>query len=462
MQLIPRRVPTPPDVHLLIGIRSSRSLNTLCQPALIGLIAWLVSFGSAVAAEPTAFNLRQFIEIAQRDNKDLQAARYAVAVGRARLVQAGLRPNPRLDVSGNSDFAFRNEGEHGSSLGISQQFPIAGRILRQKNVAHVDVALAQAEVEEAERQLAGEVAADVYSLLVIDRQIQSRDELIGVEEKLAKATRERLKAAEVSELDVNTVQLDLQRLSQERALLQSQRLSLLVSLNTLAGRPAAAPLAINEPMPDVDALPSLKHLQDQALQFRPDLRGALLRADRAQAEEALAKAQRWEDWSAALSLEQDRISVDGAPRQTSDRLLGFSLSIPLPLFNRNQGLIAEALANADQSQARIEALRLVIASEIASAHTEATNLQQLVIQYRQGLLPISERNVQLAQQGYSQGKTSIIEVVQAQRQLADLNVAHLNTLNQFLQVLARLRTAAAEYNAAASPSSDTYNDKKEY
>jgi cobalt-zinc-cadmium efflux system outer membrane protein len=428
--------------------------------ALIGLLALSVSFAAAATNEPDALNLRQLIELAQHDNKDLQAARYAVEIGRARLMQAGLLPNPRLDLSARSDFAFKNEGEYAGSVGLSQQFPIAGRILRQKDVARVDVALAQAEVEEAERRLAGDVAADVYRLLVIDRQIQSRDQLMGIEEKLAKTTRDRMKAAEVSELDVNTVQLDLQRLSQERALLQSQHQSLTVSLNTLIGRPATSALEINEPLPEADTLPGREQLQAKAFASRPDIRSALLNADRAQAEKALAKAQRWEDWSIGVGLDQDKLVIDGAPPQSSSRAVGLSLSIPLPLFNKNQGLIAEAQANADQAKARVGALRLGVASEIVGAHAEAVNLQKLLNQYRQGLLPVSQRNVLLAQKGYSQGLVSVLEVVQAQRQQADLNAAYLNTLDQFLQALVRLRTAAGDYITAA-PTGVTA-DTKEY
>lgn len=463
------------------GICHALSLGVECQPAsvrrpfpsrtnptisiwnlgvaLIALFAWSVSF--AEGESPAGrLDLRQIVEIAKRDNKDLQAARYAVEIGRARLLQAGLLPNPRFDLSGRSDFAFKNEGEYARSVAVSQQFPIAGRILRQKDVARVDVALAQAEVAEAERRLAADVAGGVYRLLVIDRQIQSRDELMGVEEKLAKATRDRLKAAEVSELDVNTVQLDLQRLAQERALLQSQRHSLLVSLNTLIGRPAAASLSISEPLPEAETLANVEQLQAKALESRPDLRMALLSADRAQAEKALAKAQRWEDWSVGLGLEQDKLVIDGAPPQGSSRAIGLSLSIPLPLFNKNQGLIAEAEASAERAKARIGALRLGITSEVASAHAEALNLQQLLNQYRQGLLPVSARNVQLAQKGYGQGLVSILEVVQAQRQHADLNAAYLNTLDQFLQVLVRLRTAAGDYITSLPYGSGT--DQKEY
>ena len=430
----------------------------------IGILiaACAIAMSSASADEGANLSLGQLIEIAQRDNKDLQAARYAVEVGRARLEQAGLLPNPRLDLSGRSDSAFKNQGEYATSVGISQQFPIAGRIVRQKDVARVDVALAQAEVAEAGRKLAGEVASDVYRLLVIDRQIQSRDHLIGIEDKLAGATRDRLKAAEVSELDVNTVQLDLQRLSQDRDLLQSQRQSLLVSLNTLIGRPAAAPLSVSEPLPEADVLPDREQLLSRALEARPDLHSALLSADRAAAERALARAQRWEDWSLGLGLDQDKIVVDGAPPQDRDRALGLSLSIPLPLLNRNQGAIAEAQANAEQARVRIDALRLSIAGEIASAYVEATNLRQLVNQYRQDLLPVSERNVQLAQKGYGQGLISIVEAVQAQRQHADLNTAYLNTVDQFLQALVRLRTATAEYIAPEATGPAAGKDNKDH
>lgn len=397
------------------------------------------------APEPDALTLHQLITLTQRDNKDLLAARYAIEIGRARLVQAGALPNPRLDLAVRSDFLFKNEGEYGRSIGISQQFPIAGRLLRQKDVARVDIALAQAEVAEAERRLAGEVAADAYRLLMVDRQIQVRDELIAAEQKLAKSTRERFKAAEVSELDVNAVQLDLQRLAQERALLQSQRWSLQAALNTRLGRPATTSLMINEPLPEVDTLPVLEQLQARALSTRPDLHSALLSGDRARAEMALARAQRWEDWSVGVALSEDKLVINGAPPQGTGRAIGLSLSIPLPLFNKNQGLIAEAEASSNQAVARSEALRLGIINEVASTYAEASKLQQQLLQYQQAIFPVGQRDVQLAQKGYGQGLVTILEVMQAQRQQADLKLAYLSTLDQFLQSLVRLHTAAGDY-----------------
>ena len=413
--------------------------------ALVGLLLCAFTVSAYAAGNSCALRLRQLIAIAQRDNKDLQAARYAIEIGRARLLQAGLRPNPRLDVSARSGFLFGNAGEYSKTVAISQAFPIAGRILRQKDVARVDIALAQAEVEGVERKLAGEIAADVYRLMVVDRQIKSRDGLIGIEKKLAQTTRDRYKAAEVSELDVNTVRLDVQKLEQERSLLQVQHDVLKVSLNTRLGRPTTSPLIVNEPIPEMGALPNLTELQTTALTLRPDYRSALLGADRAQAEIALARSLRRDDWVVGLELSENKQVIDGAPPQGTSRTIGVTLSIPLPLYNKGQGLLAEGEAKNDQAQSRIEALRLEIGNEIAGTHAEASRLHAALDQYGAGILPISQSNVKLAQQGYSQGLIPVFEVVQAQRQQADLNATYLSTLDQYLQALVRLHTAIGDY-----------------
>jgi cobalt-zinc-cadmium efflux system outer membrane protein len=401
--------------------------------------------GVSQLANAAGMTLPQAIDIAVQSNKDLQAARYAVQQARARLLQAGLPSNPRLDIAARNDLLFGNKGEYTASVGISQQFPVAGRIARQKEVARVDVALALAEIRQAELKLAGDVTSGFYRVLALNRQIEVRERLIDADQKLVLGTRNRFKAAEVSELDVNAAQLELQRLTQERALLLSQRMTQLAQLNQLLGRSATQAIALDDTLPSSDALPSLAEQQRQALTVRPELRFALLNADRARADQALARAQRWEDWTVGVGLEQGRQVIDGAPPQGSSRALGLSLSIPLPLRNQNQGRIAEAAAAGTQADARVEALKLSINNEVASAYAEAERLQQAISAYQGSMLALSARNVRLAQQGYNQGLISIVEVVQAQRQQGELNMAYLNTLDQYLQALARLRIATGEY-----------------
>ncbi|MBZ0093661.1 MAG: TolC family protein [Sulfuricellaceae bacterium] len=417
---------------------------------MIFLIASIGLNGAGQTASAAGMALPQLIESAVQNNKDLQAARYAVEGARARLLQAGLASNPRLDMSAKNDRIFNNEGEYTASIGVSQSFSVAGRLARQKNVARVDVALALAEIKQAELKLAGDVAAEVYRILALNRQIEVREHLIEIDRKLVQGTRKRFKAAEVSELDVNAAQLDLLRLSQERALLSSQRMTQLARLNQLLGRPATQALELDDTLPSSESLPNLAELQAQALALRPDLRFALLNADRARADQALARAQRWEDWNVGVGLEQGRQVIDGGLPQGTSRALGLSLSIPLPLLNKNQGRIAEAASAGAQADARIEALKLSIGNEVAGAYAETERLRQALSEYRRNMLAVSARNVRLALQGYDQGLVSILEVVQAQRQQGELNIAYLNTLDQYLQAWARLHTATGDYAGYAS------------
>ena len=212
-------------------------------------------------------------------------------------------------------------------------------------------------------------------------------------------------------------------------------------------------LSLEDVLPPTSSpLPPLNEELDQALALRPDLRAALLSADRAQADLALAKAQRWEDWTVSVGLEQGRRVIEGAPPQSSDRLLGLSLSIPLPLRNKNQGRIAEAETAGSQAQVRIEALKLSIRNDVSSAYSEAERLRAAVQQYEDGMLRLSDRNVRLAQQGYNMGQTPILAVVQAQRQQSDLYIAYQNTLSQYLQALVALHTAVGDYAGRTLPS----------
>lgn len=422
-----------------LGTKSSPCFNRAAWP-LVVILAGTVLLGSvSPAANAAGLALDEVIKIAMQNNKDLQAARYVVDAARARLLQAGLPANPRLELAARSGFLFNNNGEYSISVGFSQQFPVAGRIARQKDVAQVDVDLASAEIKVAERKLAGEVAATFYRLVVLDKQIQERESLIGVDKKLVKLTRNRLKAAEVSELDVSTARIELARLQQERTLLQNQQVTQLALLNQLLGRSAAQPLELDDSLAKAQPLPGLAELQQRALSLRPDLRIESLRLERAHADKELARAQRWEDWTVGVGVEQSRLSITGAPSQDTERALGVTLSIPLPWRNQNQGRIAEAIAAGTQATARMEALTLSISNAVASAYGESERLKAALQEYEHGILPVADRNVSLSQQAYGLGQIPIFSVVQAQRQHTDAHVAYLNTLDQYLQVLVSLR-----------------------
>lgn len=389
----------------------------------------------------SGLSLNQLSVIAIQNNKDLRAATYSVALAKSRLTQAGQLPNPTLELLNTDDRAFKNEGEYTRSVGFSQEFPVAGRIGRQKEVARVDVAIAQAEIADAERKLRVDVAKNFYTLLVFDRRLAQLDRLSQINYRLMQGARHRYRAAEVSELDVNTAKLEYQKLSQEKKILISQRLVQLADLNTLLGRPAKSALILDETLPHLPNLPDLISLQKLALERRPDFLAANLTICRAQADMALARAQRWADWKLGIGVEQDKLIIEGAPPQSPDRSLAISLSIPLPLLNQNQGRIQEASSSEIQAYERIQALKLTIESEVTSNYNQVQYLQTVINQSQISSIPIGEKNIRLAQQAYNMGQISIFEMVQMQRQYYELQRSYLDALDQYLQAFVKLQSA---------------------
>jgi cobalt-zinc-cadmium efflux system outer membrane protein len=408
---------------------------------LVLLLAGAMTLGSRPLAA-ASYTLNEVMHQALIRNHDLKAARAQVNAALGRLKQSGLWPNPKLELSNESDRAFANQGAFTRSVGLTQDFPIAGRIGRAQDVSRVDVARALAEVNEAERTLLADVAKSFYEIVVLDQKIALRDRLINVETSLVATSTKRQKAGEVSELDVNAATLELQRLHQERIVLTGQRAAALRTLAGFVGLPSNAALAVNTALPPFIRLPPVAQLVDQALRRRPDLRLLVLAENRALAEQLLAKASAWEDWSVSLGVRQDKLFIEGAPPQQADSATMMKLTIPLPLFNRNQGTEAAAEADREAAREKFAALQVRIENEVSGKFEQVKRLLEAIRAYNEQTLPLSRRDAELARDAYGKGQLSISEVVQAGRREIDLNTSYADTLALYLRAIAELNAAS--------------------
>lgn len=415
-------------------------LRRLCLPLV------LVTFSCGAWADESPQGLAALIQLALKNNPSLAARRYEVEAAQGQRQQAGSMPNPRLELSHAGSTLLSNSGEYSRSIGLSQDIPVGGRLGAQENVADAGLKLAIANLRQTEVSLAGQVAASYYRLLVFNRQIATRDALVGVDQKLLDVTTARMRAGEVSPLDVSTAELETERLKEQQVLLQNQYDAELASLNQLLGRPARTPLALDDTLPTDNSLGNLGDLQQQALKERADLQAARFESEQAEAAVDLARSERWEDWTIGVSSGQSRLDITGAPPQAMEHEIGVTLSIPLPLWNRNKGNVAVAMSSGRQADANLIALKLQVQNEVATAYIKLQRLADMVTRYRERLLPLSDKSVALAQQGYNQGQVSIVEVVTAERQHSEVEIAYLDSLDQYLQAYAALNQAIGAYN----------------
>lgn len=393
-----------------------------------------------VHAKPP-LGLKELTQLAIHNNKDLKAARFTIAIAEARLVQARLWSNPTLNLNNNDDRVFNNEGEYSRSINFNQAFPISGRIGKQKTVARIDILRAHAEVCEAIRQLSAKVANAYYALVVAENRMQQLNYLQRINQELVRVIHNRYHAAEVSKLDDNSARIEYARIKQEKQLLKSQLISRYTLLNQLLGQAPNTPLQVEKNIKIAREIPVLAGLINHALNNRPDRKSLMLAEQRAMADRRLAQAERFADWNVGVGVQQDKIVVEGGAPQPADRTLGVSLSIPLPLLNRNQGRIMEVVTTGAQTMMAIDALNLVIETEVTSNYGQLNALNTSVVQTQGTSLRLGLENVKLAREAYQNGQVSFLNVLQVQRQQNDVQMAYLMTVEQYFQSYVALCTA---------------------
>ena len=410
---------------------------------LMQILPALMLAALSAAAQPLATNLtpESAVMTALADNRDLAAARFAIRQGEGRLKQAGLWPNPEFELSRQNDHAFANEGEYNFSTGFKQRFPITGRLTKAKAVARVDVAQAMAEVRNQERLLAGEVLGRSRELLVAQEKLKANEEIRSVIQKIIELSEKRLKVAEVSAADVNVAKLELQRVTLAQAALLNQQETTSTALNRLLGREPKTLLEMSGGVSAEFDTNLVAETSQQALARRPDRQLAALGIDRAGAEIKLSRAQKWEDWTVGFGYSRDVQKFNAPIGNKADNFLSVGVSIPLPLWNKNQGRISEAQATQERAEAELKALDLRIATEAQTAENQMRRLLGILRQYREESVKLAEENITLLQKGYADGLVSITAVIQAQQQLTGLRQAYLEALGEFIRAKTEWETA---------------------
>lgn len=383
------------------------------------------------------------VTAALTENRDLAAARFAIRQAEGRLKQAGLWPNPEFELSRQNDHAFANEGEYNFSTGFRQRFPITGRLTKAKAVARVDVAMAMAEIRNQERLLAGEVLGFSRELLVTQEKFKANQDIQSTIQKLLDVSEKRLKVAEVSAADVNVAKLEIQKVTLAQAALLNQQEIATTALNRLLGREPKSPLQMSGAVAAEFDTNIVAEASRQALKHRPDRQLFALGIDRAGAEIKLARAEKWEDWSVGFGYSRDVQKFSAPVGNKTDNFLGVGVSIPLPLWNRNQGRISEAEATQQRAEAELKALDLRIATEAQTAENQMRRLLGILRQYRDESIKLAEENIALLQKGYADGLVTITAVIQAQQQFTGLRQSYLEALGEFIRAKTQWETATA-------------------
>ena len=387
------------------------------------------------------------IRRALSSNGEIAAVRLEIDRARARLRQAGLRPNPTLDFEQSNGKYTGSSGESERSIGVSLPLEVGGQRRRRIELARAGLEAVEAEVADRERRVAAEVRSVYVEALAALRELEITENLNNLDLQTTRFIQARVNEGETAPIDLNLVRAEVDRLRSRRALVEGRLKASLLKLKNLAGISAAEPLRLREDLskPVLPAPPaSLAAAIDIALRHRPDLKLARLNEEVAQAGLSLTRANSTPDVTAFSRYTLNRSSYEDTPvgvRSDRDKLLTFGVSIGIPVFNRNQGTKAEFAAAISQAERRREFLETVVRSEVESAFARYQAAQVAVTTYEQGVIARSTDNIRVVRAAYELGQFSITDLLNEQRRLVDSQRDFTETLSEQYRALADLQAA---------------------
>ncbi len=385
-------------------------------------------------------------EQVRRHNPQLAAARLRIEEARGRLDSAGRLANPELDFEYAQNVRMP---ERGFRLEFMQRFPLTGRLRLEKAVSRSQLAAAEAEVRDAERRLAADARALAVKLLALRQQRAVRVKQIAASRELGDFMTRRVASGEASQVDAAQVQLERSQLDTALLLLDSEQAALLGELRPLLGVTAPAPVEIRGELPMPAGTPPGRVNMER----RGDYQAAQHGASAARESAALTMANKWADIGVGLTAEHAR--TEDAPQGFErDTMVGLKFSLPLPLWNANEGRIREANATAARAGKELDALAVQIRGEVAGARGEMAGLAKVVASIADDLIPQAVKIEEQRRNSYGIGQSAFTEVVRARGGRFELEVQLVTALRDYH--LARTRYLAATGATALAPKSASH------
>jgi len=407
---------------------------------------WIVA-GSSFAQTPQevqTISIAAAVNEAIEHNLGLLALKGNLSIADAALMTARLRPNPvasasadHLDWLGTGYNEINNGGPPEYAFRMDVPFERANKRDRRIELATLTRSVAEAQFANAVRQLQLDVTLaciDVQGARAMRALVA--DNLRALEE-IARVNRLRVAAGAIAPFESTRSDVAMLQFRATAARAELELTTASVRLQTLLGRPVYQTIDVGDAlrMDTTTALPDLERVRTLALEIRPDLRALQLGAVRSQADLRLQEAIGKVDYTLGAEYRRQQ-GVSG--RSNS---LGFFMSAPVPLSNRNQGEIARAEAERLQVSRQIAALHAEVLAEVQAAYSEYQATSALVAAMERDLLKPAASARDISTYTYRAGGSSLLELLDAQRAFND-------TMQGYLDAQVSMRKAISRLNAA--------------
>lgn len=417
------------------------------------IVLWIALSSTSWAQQPTPQYVSDNAGIAFDDlaqmalarNKDLIAARESLRQAEAGLVQARLRQNPAIDVSRTTDAMFGGEGDTAFSVSVSQPIELGRKRTKRIRVEETTIEVTKADIADTERRLIGQLRSLYVQAIGAASRMNLFDRLDRLNQRMVSVMEVRLRSGDASRLDSRLLAAQTNQVRAQRLVAQNQLEGTMLQIRTLVGFSPGEPLLLKRSQQPETIHETEAAAVQRAFESRPDLKAAKLREELADAGITLAKAQAVPNATAFVRYGKESVPVvsTGGQRLAFDRenVMEFGMSIPLPLFNREQGNIAEATSRRVQARSEREALETKIRREVLLAYRRWETAQRTLQILQTGVVQPNQESLQIVQFAYSLGEMRLLDIVNQQRVVVETETNLVDAQIELDSALADLQLA---------------------
>ena len=394
----------------------------------------------ATAAPPPVLrlSLHEAIALFLRQNFDLIVSNFGIDTAKGQQITARLFPNPTLFVntmaSFTQGFTLSNSGQIVPQ--IQQLFEMAGKRGYRIESAALGTQSAEANFEDAIRQLGFTLKDAYYRVQLAQRRLAIAEENRDRFARILEVNTIRFKKGYIAEVDLIRIRLQIVDFQAQviQAIQEADQgradLRVLLSVTPAVEFFLTTELDYHRVEPDIESLRSV------AMEARPDIRAKRLTQLQRLADLKLAKAYRYPDVTIGAGY-----GVQGARGPDLPQMPVLNFNVPLPIFNRNQGGIAQSEVAAQVADADLKKTLIQVESEVDVAYRNLIQSRRLVEAYRAGVLEDARLTLTIVEKAYERGGATILDLLDAARTSRTIQQNYIETLYNYQRTIFQLESA---------------------
>jgi len=413
-------------------------------------LRWLIRIAIACAMPAmlpaqTPFNWQQIKDKFRAANPTLKAAQLNIDESRAAEITAYLRPNPDVSLSADGVQISRNFGVWRPFQGVVETPGISYLHERQhkrelrRDQAKESTVIAESTYVDQERGLVFTLRNAFVQVLQAKAVLQNAKDNLAYWDKELDVNRKRFKAGDLAQIDLN--RLELQRVQFESDFetavvnLRTAKIQILMLLND---RTPIEQFDVAGSFDFTDSLGPLEDFRNIALTARPDLKVAIQNVELAKITHQLAVSNGSTDPTFSIWYSHNPSFANPFANET----MGGSISIPLRIFDRNQGEKERTRIDIGRNQRLEDAAEAQVYNDIDSAYWTLIQALNLLKPYKVKYLTLAEDNRNRVAIAFQNGGASLLDLLDAEKAYRDTRLAYLNLIGAYLTTAAQMNMAA--------------------